>query len=240
MRSDGRTSNQLRSIDIELSPVIYPEGSVLIQMGNTHVLCTAMVQEGVPRWLDDSGQGWLTAEYALLPGSTQTRTPRSHVQGGRAQEIRRLIGRSLRCALDRKRIAGYTFIVDCDVLQADGGTRTAAITGGYVAVAMAIHAMAQKGIISERVLTPPLAAVSVGVVDGTPMLDLAYVEDARAQMDLNVVMNAQDRFIEIQGTAERTPIDRGTLDTLLDLAALGIEKLIRIQRETLACVGIEV
>jgi ribonuclease PH len=240
MRSDGRTSNQLRSINIELSPVVYPEGSVLIKMGNTHVLCTAMVQEGVPRWLDDSGQGWLTAEYALLPGSTQTRTPRSHVQGGRAQEIRRLIGRSLRCALDRKRIAGYTFIVDCDVLQADGGTRTAAITGGYVAVAMAIHAMAQKGIISERVLTPPLAAVSVGVVDGTPMLDLAYVEDARAQMDLNVVMNAQDRFIEIQGTAERTPIDRVTLDTLLDLAALGIEKLIRIQRETLACIGIEV
>ncbi len=240
MRSDGRTANQLRSINIELSPVIYPEGSVLIEMGHTHVLCTAMVQEGVPRWLEDSTQGWLTAEYALLPGSTQTRTPRSHVQGGRAQEIRRLIGRSLRCALDRKQIAGYTFIVDCDVLQADGGTRTAAITGGYVAVAMAIHALAQKGIISERVLNPPLAAVSVGVVDGTPMLDLAYVEDARAQMDLNVVMNAQDRFIEIQGTAERTPIDRVTLNTLLDLAALGIERLIRIQRETLACAGIEV
>jgi ribonuclease PH len=240
MRSDGRTAKQLRSVNIELSPVLYPEGSVLIQMGHTHVLCTVMVQEGVPRWLEDSAQGWLTAEYALLPGSTQTRTPRSHVQGGRAQEIRRLIGRSLRCALDRKQIAGYTFVVDCDVLQADGGTRTAAITGGYVAVAMAIHVLAQKGLILERALNPPLAATSVGMVDGTPMLDLAYVEDAQAQMDLNVVMDARDRFIEIQGTAERAPLDRATLNTLLDLAALGIERLIRIQRETLACAGITV
>jgi ribonuclease PH len=240
MRSDGRTSDELRSINIELSPVIYPKGSVLIQMGHTHVLCAVSVQEGVPRWLEDSAQGWLTAEYALLPGSTQTRTPRSHVQGGRAQEIRRLIGRSLRCALDRKRISGYTFIVDCDVLQADGGTRTAAITGGYVAVAMAIHALAQKGLILEQALNSPLAAVSVGLVDSEPMLDLAYVEDAHAQMDLNVVMDAHNRFIEIQGTAERDPIDRATLATLLDLAARGIERLIRIQRETLACAGIKV
>ncbi len=235
MRPDGRAYNQTRAVTFECSPLIYPEGSVLIKMGKTHVLCAVTITPGVPRWMQGSGRGWLTAEYALLPRATQNRTPRNHIQRGRAQEIRRLIGRSLRQAVDLNLLGEYTIIVDCDVLQADGGTRTASITGGYVAVALSLH---QHSHILPTVLRPPIAAISAGVVEGEPLLDLAYQEDANADVDLNVVMNAQGHFIEIQGTAERAPISRTTLNTLLDLSNSGIETLIQIQREALGCAGI--
>ena len=240
MRSDGRAYDELRAISIECSPNRYAEGSALIRVGETHVLCTVSIQEKVPPWLQGRGNGWLTAEYALLPRSTHTRTPRKHAQGGRAQEIRRLIGRSLRRAVDLDLLDGRTLIVDCDVLQADGGTRTTSIIGGYIAVALAMQTLiADKGI-PKQALLPPIAAISVGMVEGQTCLDLAYEEDANADMDLNVVMDAVGRFVEVQGTAESTPIERDKLDALLNLASRGIETIIDIQREVLACVGLEV
>ncbi len=235
MRQDGRTPQELRSVHIELEPVKYPEGSALIKMGDTWVLCVATVENRVPRWRYGSGKGWLTAEYALLPRSTQERTRRSHIEGGRAQEIRRLIGRSLRRAVDIDRIGQRMIIVDCDVIQADGGTRTASITGGYVAVALAVQTLVEQGALSPDVLNPPIAAVSAGVVDAVPLLDLDYSEDSRADVDLNVVMDAEGRFIEVQGTAEGEPFPRTTLDRLLSLTGPGIRELIRRQREALAC-----
>lgn len=239
MRPDGRALHAIRPLTIELSPVRYPEGSALIRLGDTHVLCAVTVQDSVPAWRRASGKGWLTAEYALLPRSTHTRTPRSHIQGGRAQEIRRLIGRSLRRAVNLDLLDERTLIVDCDVLQADGGTRTASIDGGYIAVALAVHHLIDAGLVPPETLLPPIAAISVGRVDGESRVDLAYTEDARADVDLNVVMDVNGHFIEVQGTAEGDPISRAVLDALLDSAAAGIQAVITVQREALACAGIE-
>ncbi len=239
MRPDGRALQDIRPLTIELSPVRYPEGSALIRLGDTHVLCTVTVQDGVPPWRHKSGKGWLTAEYALLPRSTHTRTPRSHTKGGRAQEIRRLIGRSLRRAVNLDLLGERTLTVDCDVLQADGGTRTASIDGGYIAVALAVRQLIDDGLVPPGTLLPPIAAISVGRIEGESRVDLAYAEDASADVDLNVVMDVTGRFIEVQGTAEGTPISRAVLDELLDNAAIGIQAVIAVQREALACAGIE-
>ena len=240
MRPDGRAYDELREISIERSPNRYAEGSALIRVGETHILCTVSVQENVPPWLQGKRRGWLTAEYALLPRSTHTRTPRKHTEGGRAQEIRRLIGRSLRRAVDLTLIGERTLIVDCDVLQADGGTRTTSIIGGYIAVALAMYTLLNGKGVPQQALLPPIAAISVGMINGKSCLDLAYEEDSSADMDLNVVMDASGRFVEVQGTAESTPITRGELDALLNLASQGIEKIITIQRETLGSKGIVV
>ena len=240
MRYDGRAREALRPIEIELTPIKYAEGSAMIAMGNTRVLCAVSVESRVPRWLQGQGKGWLTAEYALLPRATHTRTARSHIRGGRAQEIRRLIGRSLRQAVRLEHLDGYTLTVDCDVIQADGGTRTASINGGYVAVALAVRGLVKQGLVRSAALQPPIGALSVGLVDGDPLVDLAYTEDAQAEMDLNVVMNAAGEFIEVQGTAEAQPVSRGQLDRLLDMATAGIESIVASQREVLRCAGIEV
>jgi ribonuclease PH len=240
MRPDGRANAELRPLSFELSPIKYAEGSTIVRMGETHVLCAVTVKRGVPRWRQGQGRGWLTAEYALMPRSTKTRTPRHHIEGGRAQEIRRLIGRSLRRAVNFDRLGESTLIVDCDVMQADGGTRTAAINGGYVAVALALEPMIASGDLPAGVLRRPTAAISVGILEGEPRLDLAYAEDVNAEMDLNVVMDASGRFIEVQGTAEGEPVSRSQLDALLDLAAEGIQTVVRSQREVLSCAGIDV
>lgn len=239
MRPDGRANAELRPLSFELSPTKYAEGSTIVRMGETHVLCAVTVERGVPRWRRGQGKGWLTAEYALMPRSTQTRTPRTHIEGGRAQEIRRLIGRSLRRAVDFELLGEMTLIVDCDVMQADGGTRTAAINGGYVAVALALKSLIASDDLPPGVLRRPTGAISVGIVEDEPRLDLAYAEDVNAEMDLNVVMDAAGRFVEVQGTAEAEPVPRTRLDVLLDLAAEGIEMVIRSQREVLLCAGIE-
>ncbi len=233
-RSDGRRPDELRPVTIEVSPIIHAEGSALIRTGNTVVLCTATVQDSVPNWLQGQGKGWVTAEYSLLPRSTHVRTPRERTGArGRTYEIQRLIGRALRAAVDLEALGERTIIVDADVIQADGGTRTAAITGGYVALTLALRGLVEKGEISARVFKPAVAAVSVGVVDGVPMLDLAYDEDVRADVDMNIVMNAVGDFIEVQGTAEGTPFSRATLDTLLDLAWKGIQELLKAQQEAI-------
>ncbi len=234
MRPDGRKPDELRPIYITLDYVEYPEGSVLIEVGRTCVLCNVSVEHGVPRWMENQGTGWLTAEYALLPRSTHSRTPREiHGLGGRTQEIRRFIGRALRTAVDLNLLGERTLIVDCDVLQADGGTRTAAITGGYVAVALALHRLAGHGLVLPEALKPPVAAISVGVVNGQILLDLCYAEDRDAEVDLNVVMTGDGRLAEVQGTAEGVPFSRETLNRMLDLAAEGIACLIERQREAL-------
>ncbi len=234
MRPDGRAPDQLRPITIKLSPLAYPEGSALIQAGQTWVLCTATIQESQPRWRQEGQKGWITAEYAMLPRATQTRIPRNHTEGGRAQEIRRLIGRSLRQAVDLDSLGPRTLTIDCDVLQADGGTRTAAITGGYVALALALRKLIAAGTLPPETLRPPLAAVSVGLIEGEPRLDLNYAEDSTAEVDLNIVMNAAGDFIEIQGTAESRPLSRPLLADMLDLAAIGVTQLIAAQREALS------
>ena len=239
MRSDGRANTEIRPLSFELSPLKFAEGSTIVRMGETHVLCAVTLKDGVPRWRQGQKRGWLTAEYALMPRSTQTRTPRNHIQSGRAQEIRRLIGRSLRRAVDFNQLGESTLIVDCDVMQADGGTRTAAINGGYVAVALALQPLIASGHLPAGVLRRPIGAISVGVVEDEPRLDLAYAEDVNAEMDLNVVMDAAGRFIEVQGTAEGQPVSRDRLNALLDLAAEGIQTVISIQREALSCTGIE-
>ena len=234
IRPDGRRPDELRPVNFILNYVEYPEGSVLIEMGRTRVLCNVSVEEEVPAWMTGGGVGWLTAEYALLPRSTHTRTSRE-TRGlrGRTQEIRRLIGRSLRAAVDLGLLGGLTLFVDCDVLQADGGTRTAAVTGGYVAVALALRRLAEQGVVPAEVLKPPVAAVSVGIVGGEVQLDLCYAEDRDAGVDLNVVMTDDGCLVEVQGTAEGMPFSRETLDRMLDLAAYGIARLIRHQREAL-------
>jgi ribonuclease PH len=235
-RGDGRRANQLRPVTFTPHYVTYPEGSVLIALGRTQVLCNVTVEEGVPGWMRAQGApgGWITAEYALLPRSTHRRTPRE-TSGlrGRTQEIRRLIGRSLRAAVDLEKLGERTCIVDCDVIQADGGTRTAAVTGGYVALAIALQKLIQGGLLPAEVLKPAVAAVSVGMVGGQPMLDLCYEEDSIAEVDINVVMNATDEFIEVQGTAEGAPFSRATLDELLNLAQKGIGQLLAFQQATL-------
>ena len=207
---------------------------MLIEVGRTRVLCNVSVEDGVPRWMENRGAGWLTAEYALLPRSTHTRTPREiHGLRGRTQEIRRLIGRSLRAAVGLNLLGERTLVVDCDVLQADGGTRTAAVTGGYVALALALRRLAEQGLVPPEVLRPPVAAVSVGVVNGEVWLDLCYAEDHDAEVDLNVVITDDGRLVEVQGTAEGVPFSRKTLNRMLDLAADGIARLIERQREAL-------
>lgn len=236
-RQDGRKQNQLRPITFLPKYVDYPEGSVLVQWGQTSVLCNLTIQPGVPSWLSGQDKGWMTAEYALLPRATHTRTPREvHGLRGRTQEIRRLIGRSLRMAVDLNKIGERTLLLDCDVLQADGGTRVASITGGYVALALALKPLIQSGEIPPGALTPPIAAVSVGVVQGTPFLDLDYSEDSQADVDMNIVMTAEGKFIEIQGTAEQAPFSQGVLTKLLNLAKNGIQEIINQQSEIIQSV----
>ncbi|GGQ02587.1 ribonuclease PH [Streptomyces mutabilis] len=241
-RIDGRTPQQLRPVTIERGWSKHAEGSVLVSFGDTKVLCNASVTEGVPRWRKGSGEGWVTAEYAMLPRATNTRGDRESVKGrigGRTHEISRLIGRSLRAVIDYKALGENTIVLDCDVLQADGGTRTAAITGAYVALADAITwAQHTKKLIkpSRKPLTGTVSAVSVGIVDGTPLLDLRYEEDVRADTDMNVVCTGDGRFVEVQGTAEAAPFDRDELNTLLDLAAAGCTELAELQRKALGTV----
>jgi ribonuclease PH len=236
-RIDGRTPEQLRPVTIERGWSKHAEGSVLISFGDTKVFCTASVTEGVPRWRKGSGEGWVTAEYSMLPRSTNTRGDRESVRGkigGRTHEISRLIGRSLRAVIDYKALGENTIVLDCDVLQADGGTRTAAITGAYVALADAVAHLRKDGALTGEPLTGSVAAVSVGIIDGVPMLDLAYEEDVRAGTDMNVVMTGDGRFVEVQGTAEGTPFDRAELDALLEVATGGCATLSRMQQEALA------
>ena len=236
MRVDGRKPDELRKISITPDFVSYPEGSVLISTGETRVLCNVSIEDTVPKWMLAQGipGGWITAEYAMLPRSTHTRTPRERTRlGGRTHEIRRIIGRSLRAAVDLKKLGPRTCIVDCDVLQADGGTRTAAITGGFVALAFALHNYISEGKISSRVINSEVAAVSVGIVDGLPMLDLCYSEDAAAEVDTNVVMTAAGEFVEVQGTGENATFSRHSLDEMLNLAYIGIGQLIEIQKQVI-------
>ncbi|MER7783966.1 ribonuclease PH [Streptomyces albidoflavus] len=238
-RIDGRTPAQLRPLTIERSWSKHAEGSVLVAFGDTKVLCTASFTEGVPRWRKGSGEGWVTAEYSMLPRATNTRGDRESVRGkigGRTHEISRLIGRSLRAVIDYKALGENTIVLDCDVLQADGGTRTAAITGAYVALADAISwAQGRKTIKSGRKpLTGSVAAVSVGIVGSTPLLDLCYEEDVRAETDMNVVCTGDGRFVEVQGTAEGAPFDRTELNALLDLGATGCADLTKGQLAALA------
>ncbi|MCX5397298.1 ribonuclease PH [Streptomyces sp. NBC_00102] len=238
-RIDGRTPDQLRPVTIERGWSKHAEGSVLVSFGDTKVLCTASVTEGVPRWRKGSGEGWVTAEYSMLPRATNTRGDRESVRGkigGRTHEISRLIGRSLRAVIDYKALGENTIVLDCDVLQADGGTRTAAITGAYVALADAITWAQGKKIVKagRKPLTGTVSAISVGIVDGTPLLDLRYEEDVRAETDMNVVCTGDGRFVEVQGTAEAEPFDRKELNALLDLATAGCADLAALQNEALA------
>ncbi len=231
LRPDGRHYDQLRPISFTPNFVRYPEGSVLVTWGETRVLCNLTIQDGVPGWLTNQGQGWLTAEYALLPRSTQTRAPREiHGLKGRTQEIRRLIGRALRMAVDLEKIGERTLLLDCDVIQADGGTRVASVTGGYIALALGLKPLIDAGEVPEESLRAPIGAVSVGVVRGQPVLDLNYTEDSQADMDLNVVMTADGRFVEIQGTAENEPFSRDLLDNMLGLAEVGVREIIALQK----------
>jgi ribonuclease PH len=239
-RPDGRAADELRPVTWELGFQGWAAGSVLISMGKTRVLVAASVTEEVPRWLRRTGQGWVTGEYSMLPASTSERTPREVNRGrpgGRTQEIQRLIGRSLRSVTDLTRLGERTITIDCDVLQADAGTRTASITGGYVALALAVRGLVAAGEVPADVLTDSVAAVSVGIVEGEPRLDLCYEEDAGAEVDFNVVMTGGAEFVEVQGTAEVTPFDRPALDAMLDLAAAGVAELTELQRGVLAAAG---
>ncbi|MBX3093437.1 MAG: ribonuclease PH [Cryobacterium sp.] len=238
-RADGRAVDELRPITIERGWSEQAEGSALISFGRTKVLCTASFTPGVPRWLTGKGRGWVTAEYAMLPRSTNERMDRESVKGrvgGRTHEISRLVGRSLRAIIDTKSLGENTIVIDCDVLQADGGTRTAAITGAYVALADAIEWARGKGFVGKSAtpLFDSVAAVSVGIIDGAPMLDLAYTEDVRAETDMNVVVTGRGLFVEVQGTAESAPFDRAELNSLLDLAVGGAATLTELQRAALA------
>jgi ribonuclease PH len=229
VRPDGRRNDQLRPLEILPHWQKHAEGSALIKLGDTWVLCAASVENSVPPFLVGKGKGWITAEYAMLPRSTHTRSKRD--PGGRGKEIQRLIGRALRAAVDLNRLGERTIAVDCDVLQADGGTRVASITGAWVAIALAMKTMVSRGQLSDlSALHPPIAAVSVGIVDGELRLDLPYVEDSAAEVDLNVVMNANEQLIEVQGTAEGDAFSRAQLDGMLDLATLGIRELIAAQK----------
>ncbi|WP_037605367.1 ribonuclease PH [Streptacidiphilus rugosus] len=237
-RIDGRSPEQLRPITIERGWSKHAEGSVLVSFGDTKVLCTASVTEGVPRWRRGSGEGWVTAEYAMLPRSTNTRSDRESVRGkigGRTHEISRLIGRSLRGVIDLRALSENTIALDCDVLQADGGTRTAAITGAYVALVDAVRWAQEKKITRAKAepIVGSVAAVSVGIIDGVPMTDLCYEEDVRAETDMNIVCTGDGRFVEVQGTAEGAPFDRDLLNQLLDLGQLGCAELDALQRKVL-------
>jgi ribonuclease PH len=238
-RVDGRTADQLRTVTIERGWSEHAEGSALISFGSTKVLCTASFTSGVPRWKTGSGEGWVTAEYSMLPRATHSRSDRESVkgkQGGRTHEISRLIGRSLRAIVDVRGLGENTIVIDCDVLQADGGTRTAAITGAYVALADAIAWGKAQGFIPQRSqpLKDSVSAISVGIIDGVPFLDLAYTEDVRAETDMNVVVTGSGHFVEVQGTAEGAPFNRDELNALLDLALKGNADLKAIQAASLA------
>ncbi|MFQ5718644.1 MAG: ribonuclease PH [Acidobacteriota bacterium] len=235
-RPDSRAAEDLRPVEILPDHLKHPQGSVLIRMGETHVLCAATVEDRTPPFLKDSGHGWVTAEYAMLPAATGERTQREVSRGrvsGRSSEIQRLIGRCLRGAVDLKALGERTVWVDCDVIQADGGTRTASITGAFVALALALHRLHERGKLKNPPLISQVAAVSAGVVAGEPLVDLCYQEDAAADTDMNIVMNDAGEFIEVQGTAEKDPFSRATLDRLLELAADGIGKLQTLQAEVL-------
>jgi ribonuclease PH len=234
MRIDGRQPDELRPITFERDFTEAADGSVLVSFGRTRVLCTASVDDDVPRWMRGRGKGWVTAEYSMLPGSSPERVRREVKEGrpsGRTQEIQRLIGRSLRAVCDMVALGERQVIVDCDVLQADGGTRTASICGGYLALHDALARLAQSGVIGDQPLREPCAAISVGIVGGLPLLDLAYAEDVTAEVDMNVVMTGSGRFIEVQGTAEGLPFTRDELGSLLDLGVKGIEEIVSLQQE---------
>jgi ribonuclease PH len=238
-RSDDRATTALRPATIEIDSFGYGEGSALIRMGHTTVLCTASVEAGVPPWMKGKGSGWITGEYALLPRSTATRNRRERQgAGGRTQEIQRLIGRALRAAADMTLLGEYTVTIDCDVLQADGGTRTAAITGGYVALALALHRLVARGAIARSPIVQAVAAISAGYVGGEALLDLEYSEDSTADLDCNVVLTGTGAIIEVQCTAEARPIARTEFDALLDLASAGVASLITLQREVLRNAGV--
>ena len=242
-RHAGRAVDELRSISITPGFIEYPEGSVLLELGNTRVLCNATIEEGIPKWMEasDAKGGWITAEYAMLPRATQQRTTRERGKPrARSQEIRRMIGRSLRAGFNLEALPSITCILDCDVLQADGGTRTAAVTGGYVALAVALNDLITDSVSAGEIFRSPVAAVSVGLLDGIPIVDLDYEEDSAAEVDINIVMNEQGELIEIQGTAEREPFTTDTLNQMLRLAQVSIGQLIKMQRLALEELGFSV
>lgn len=233
LREDGRKIDEKRDVKITRNYTIYAEGSILIEVGNTKVICTATVADKVPPFLKNQGKGWITAEYSMLPRATGERNQRESAKGkltGRTMEIQRLIGRALRSCIDLEKLGERTITIDCDVIQADGGTRTASITGGYIALEMAMRRMVEKGILDENPIISNIAAISVGVLNGTPILDLKYTEDSAAEVDMNVIMNEKGEFIEIQGTGEEATFTRKELNELLDLAEKGIYELIEIQK----------
>jgi ribonuclease PH len=237
MRAHGRKGGQLRPVTICPNFIRHAAGSVLIEVGDTRVICTATVEDQVPPFLRDSGRGWVTAEYAMLPGSSTTRIARESARGrigGRTHEIQRLIGRSLRAVTNLGLLGQRTIWLDCDVIEADGGTRTASITGGYVALALALRSLRAAGKIAEDPLTGSVAAVSAGLVGGKPLLDLCYDEDSRAEVDMNFVMTGKGRFIEVQGTAESKPFTKSQLDRLADMAWAGVQQLTAFQQQALA------
>jgi ribonuclease PH len=239
-RTDGRAADEIRPTDISPDFLPYAEGSALIIMGDTRVVCSASVDESVPRWVRNKGEGWVTAEYSMLPRATHTRTPRDTSRTktqGRTQEIQRLIGRSLRAIADLRALGERTIYIDCDVLHADGGTRTAAITGAYVAFALASNKLLKAGKITRPLMTDQVAAVSVGIVDNIALLDLKYDEDSRAQVDMNIVCTSKGRFIELQGTAEKGPFSREQMDELVALGMQGIEVLIAKQKSIISQVA---
>lgn len=231
-RIDGRGPEDLRKVHITRRYLKHPEGSCLIELGQTKVICTASVEESVPPFLKNSGRGWVTAEYGMLPRSCSSRVSRGK-DSGRTMEIQRLVGRSLRAVVDMTKFGERTIYLDCDVIQADGGTRTASITGACVALIDALHTMKKKALIREIPLKDFAAAISVGIVDGTPMLDLCYEEDVKAEVDMNIVMTGSGQYIEVQGTAEKVPFSKKQMDILQDLAKDGIEKLVALQRDLL-------
>lgn len=241
MRIDNRQFDELREVKITRNYLLHPFGSVLIEMGNTKVICTAMVEENIPRFLKGTNSGWITSEYSMLPASTNRRKVRDSTRGridGRTQEIQRLIGRSLRSIVDLSKIGERTIWIDCDVIQADAGTRTAAITGGFVAMVDALYKLYKEGKISRIPISNYLAAISVGVGADGPLLDLCYEEDHKALVDMNIVMTDKNEFIEIQGTGEESTFTRAELNDILDLAESGIKQLIQIQKESLGDVGL--
>jgi ribonuclease PH len=243
MRHDGRSPQDLRPVTITRNYNVHAEGSVLIEVGRTRVICTATLEEKVPPFLKGKGEGWITAEYGMLPRATGQRTQREVTrgkQGGRTMEIQRLIGRALRSVIDLKALGERTIWLDCDVIQADGGTRTASITGAFVAMVDALDGLRRKGLVSTLPITDYLAATSVGIVDGVPMLDLAYEEDSRAEVDMNLVLTGAGGLVEIQGTGEERPFSRAEFDAMMALAQSGVERLIAIQRASLGSLGAEV